>query len=436
MHFVIRYHTGLDPEQAARRAMEYLLEQGYSRQSPAEPFVRNGASGLLVFPGARKNTTAWLIPEPSAILGSTIRLEMEVAADSPLFLRKDRELLFKEIAGIGESLLTEDYQGSCSPWPLSTYVNLPMIVLSVMGLLLGIVTATVLHMQILAGFVFSLAATSSLTGVGLKLERKRQLALEEREKIRQNYMAANEQSQPKQADKTEQIATRLSDREAMELEALLKRELRLWAICCGLLSIPAVVSTRLESFWGLALVAVAIMFAIFPAPAMLVVSGVILLWAGISTAFGGGIPAWILAGAFIILGWRILRSYRRFAPVWTYYQVNLNYPGLPQPSNAMLRASVEFPWLSALLSILGAVVGFGLLAFAFVQGSAFGNGPYGLLKTFALDFAIGLGMIGFAMGLSALLSNYKQMLLSILTMIVSIVVILEWVGYLMISVIP
>lgn len=435
MHFVIRYHTGLDPEQAARRAIEYLQERGYSRNSPAEPFVRDlSGSGVLTFTGGKKKETAWLIPEASTILGSTIRVEMEVEAENPLFLRKDRDQLYHEIAGIGESLLTEDYQGSCSPWPITTYFNLPLIVLAALGLLLGIVTAYVMEMQLFVGALFSLAAASSLSSVGLKLERKRQLALEERQKIRQTYTAPAAKTVRKDEPVTG-AATRITDAEAASLESRFKKELHLWAICCGLLSIPAFISTRLESFWGLALIAVAVMFFIFPAPAMLVVSGVILIWAGISTAFGGGLPAWILAGAFIFLGWRILRSYKQYAPIWEYYQVNLNYPGLPQPSKSMLRSSLEFPGLGAIFAIVGAIAGFVLLAFAFVQGGDFGLGPYGLLKTFALDFSIGLGMIGFALGFSSLISNYKQMLVSILTMIVSFVVVLEWVGYLMITVV-
>jgi hypothetical protein len=434
MHFVVLYTTSMDPTHALQAASEFLTARGFKRKSDAVPFCR-GSHRFKVFDWfpARRYTEAWLLTGAAPLIGCTLRLEMEVENKHHPLSDDDKVYWEDELEDLGHALNTEDYRGSCSPWPFSVFLTRMVYLLGGLGIILGGVAALALNMPIPLIFMVALAGMIALMYLGIGLERKRQKAIDAKNKIHDNYGVKEELNLPAKEEETILEPARLKDNEVVKLETEMNREIRRWAIVTGVLGVANIAGSQMQSAWGFTLVVVALLSILFPAPVMFILYGVTLIWVALSNITSG---SWIFFGFAVlqvVAGVQVLKKYSKYAPIWQYYHVNLKYPGMPQPEKGMLRAYDSFATLGVLLGILGAVGSFLLFAFAFVQGSTFAQGSYGHFKSLALDFAIDMGMLGFATGLASLLAKYKHTILSILTMIATSVVILLWVGFLVLS---
>ncbi len=192
---------------------------------------------------------------------------------------------------------------------------------------------------------------------------------------------------------------------AVVARAAMLREIRSWGWwSLGLGTLHLIISGFLSAPWGILLLIVGGASFLFRESAMLVVYGVTLAWAAISNILGGQ-ATWIIAGLFqIYLAFRVFRQFFRFRRAQEDYD-NLINEGIVESRPSAKRTATIFPWAGGLLGILslgGLITLFASTLVLVALGAQIPN-PFGFLGSLTIN----LGVLGFAVALSALLSGYR-----------------------------
>jgi hypothetical protein len=462
MFFEIKYTTHHEPGQATGIIQDYFLRNGYKKSEGTFEFTRGNRifSAVSITPRSWP-TVARIHVEPLPIQGSLIQVTYEVNAKGQMVFMNDKRFWDKEIAGLAKALSTDDYQGKCTPWPNSVYFGIITLVFMALGLFLGYFVSQIMKTSVVGGIMFVIVGFSLFTPPALKMERRLKISWEKNKRIQQtpNFSLSDPISdispaesaglQPAlAADSSSAAAVTLGfpDNLAAEVspakmdesivlsEAAMNRQIRSWAIWSGLFGIIDLISSHFTSDWAWTLILVTAMSVIFPAPAMFILYGIILIWVAVNNISGGNIT-WIIFAIFqIILGISVFRNFSRYIPVWKYYRNNLDCPDLPQPSRGLMRSANGLPITGFLLSAIGFIGS--LTAFILeivLKSTSFGK-TYGDLLSILFIVMLNIGMIGFGVGLGSMLSAYKQHVLSILAMIAGSFVILIWLGLILLSI--
>jgi hypothetical protein len=187
--------------------------------------------------------------------------------------------------------------------------------------------------------------------------------------------------------------------------AAMLREIRSWGWwSLGLGALHLITSGFLSAPWGILLLIVGAASFLFREAAMFVVYGVTLAWAAISNILGGQ-ATWIIAGLFqIYLAFRVFRQFSRFRRAQEDYD-NLSNEEIAESRPSAKRTATIFPWAGGLLGILSLGGVITLLASTFVLVALSAQVPN--LFGFLGGLTVNLGVLGFAVALSALLSGYR-----------------------------
>ena len=187
--------------------------------------------------------------------------------------------------------------------------------------------------------------------------------------------------------------------------AAMLREIRSWGWwSLGLGALHLITSGFLSAPWGILLLLVGAASFLFREAAMFVVYGVTLAWAAISNILGGQVT-WIIAGLFqVYLAFRVFRQFSRFRRVQEDYD-NLSNEGNAESRPSAKRTAIIFPWAGGLLGILSLGGVMTLLASTFVLVALSAQVPN--LFSFLGGLTVNLGVLGFAVALSSLLSGYR-----------------------------
>jgi hypothetical protein len=216
-------------------------------------------------------------------------------------------------------------------------------------------------------------------------------------------------------------------RDVMDDYTSVRREVRSWAFwLIGLGVIHLVAAGFLNAPWGILLIIAGLGSFYFKEAAMLIPYGVILLWAAISNLLGGG--AWaIFALVQIYFAIRVFRQTSRLSKAEARYR-ELYTEGLIEEAPPPIRAAGTFPWLGMTLSVIGLGIFLGMV-FRFASG-IFADETSGsaVLEEWAYSGAINLGVLGFALSLSALVSGHKNRAMSTIGIIVGAVILIMFVA--------
>jgi hypothetical protein len=187
--------------------------------------------------------------------------------------------------------------------------------------------------------------------------------------------------------------------------AAMLREIRSWGWwSLGLGTLHLITSGFLSAPWGVLLLVVGGASFLFRKAAMFVVYGVTLAWAAVSNILGGQ-ATWIIAGLFqIYLAFRVFRQFFRFRRAQESYDNSVD-EGIAESRASSERVAVIFPWAGGLLGILSLGGLITLLASTFVLVALSSKIPN--LFGFLGGLSVNLGVLGFAVALSALLSDYR-----------------------------
>jgi hypothetical protein len=199
------------------------------------------------------------------------------------------------------------------------------------------------------------------------------------------------------------------------------KEIRSWGLwSLGLGALHIIASGFFSSPWGFLLLIVGLGSYFFQSASMFIIYAVTLTWAALSNLMGGN-TGWI---AFALLQiyfvFRISQQYRRFRAAEKEY-AKLTNNTINDGSFAANRAARFFPWIGSLLgcsSLIGLVaVVFIIIVIVAGTGNASSVPNY---FGFIEESVVNLGVLGFAIGLAALLSSYRPKALAIIGLVASV----------------
>lgn len=211
------------------------------------------------------------------------------------------------------------------------------------------------------------------------------------------------------------------------VEEKMLREIRSWAFFLIVIGIIQIVAAGwLSNTWGLMLIIVGLASFYFRSPAMFVIYGTTLAWAGLSNALTG-LGTWVIFS--LLQAYFTFQTFRQF---FQYRSIIFSGQALekfsqPKSPTTEDKAANTFPWIS-LLSGLASFVG---LASVFIGGifMAMTDGlqvsPFiNFIEGFVINFAV----IGIAAGLASILLKYRYPVVSIIGIFSGILVLIVEVG--------
>jgi hypothetical protein len=178
-----------------------------------------------------------------------------------------------------------------------------------------------------------------------------------------------------------------------------------------------VASGFLNPGWGITLLAVGGLSFIFREASMFIMYAVALIWVGISNILSLDWGIWTFLGAYqIYLGAMLFQKFRRYRD---YEHQHLNNNKEASSGVNTGRAEKLFPWLGASMAGIGLLVYAAAIVVMFIAVVMVYETPGGSISdslAVALDLisgvALGIGIIGFGLSLSSVVSKYKQKWLS------------------------
>lgn len=203
-----------------------------------------------------------------------------------------------------------------------------------------------------------------------------------------------------------------------------------WGIVLGAISLVA--SGFLDPTWGILLILVGIASLIFKTSSMLIIYGVTMGWAALWNMRSMS-ATWVLFSFFqLFISVRIFLNYRRFRKDEAIYLANSSAEN--QVATSTRRAGLLFPWLGITfgsLSIVGyATLIFLVFAIAFSSTSNVGYPRYlGLLE----GILVNMGVLGFSLGLSSLLSRFRPKAAGIIALVTGLLTMLVFIGFLLLN---
>jgi hypothetical protein len=176
-------------------------------------------------------------------------------------------------------------------------------------------------------------------------------------------------------------------------------------------------SGTLNPGWGITLLAVGGLSFLVKEASMFVMYAVALVWVGISNILLLNWGLWTIFGGYqIYLGIMLFQKFRNYR---AYEKQHLSTIDQPLPGVKVGRAQKLFPWLGAVFSGLGLLVYVGTILVLFLAIAAAYDTGGELSDSFAtvIDLvsssALGIGIIGFGLSLSSVLSKYQPRWLGI-----------------------
>ncbi|HLO18357.1 MAG TPA: hypothetical protein VK206_26225 [Anaerolineales bacterium] len=213
---------------------------------------------------------------------------------------------------------------------------------------------------------------------------------------------------------------------ALNNHAVMLKEIRswgLWSLGLGVLHIVS--SGFLSAPWGILLFIVGLASFYFQTASMFIIYAITLAWAALSN-FTGFQIGWVLFALFqLYLSFRVFKQYRRFRDVETTYLKTITDDAVvnkPSPN----QAARYFPWTGAIVgcsSIIGLFFIFLYVAWVVISGRSedASHIPVPLYIAFMKDLIVNLGVIGFAVGIASLLSQYRPKALAIIAMVTGVI---------------
>ncbi len=210
--------------------------------------------------------------------------------------------------------------------------------------------------------------------------------------------------------------------------AAMVKEIRSWTYwLLGLGALHLVASGFLNAPWGILLLLVGLTSLVFQEAAMLVIYGVTLGWAATSNMTGGQV-GWIFFALFqLYLAFQI---FRRF---FVYRKAQADYAALLAQADPLARPAEEpaaarvFPWAGCLVGALALVGAVSIIAALIAAGMLGATEPPGYLGLL-ISTVVNLGVLGLAISVAALLSEYRNKALAVLGILSSVVVLLAWLA--------
>jgi len=192
-----------------------------------------------------------------------------------------------------------------------------------------------------------------------------------------------------------------------------------WLIALG--AIHLVANGFLSGSWGILLIVVGLASFYFRDVVMLIVYAVTLTWAGVANLTSGQV-AW--AGFALIqflLAFQVVRRYRGFRKTEAVYQAATALSG-SVPASA--RAARVFPWAGCVLGGLAPIGFVAALGAAIYITTRYHVKPLPSWVGLMENGALGLGILGFALGLASLLSGYRPKWAAILGIVAAALVLI------------
>jgi hypothetical protein len=428
MKFNLVYTTQLEPPVAQARAGEYLSKAGYRHEMGSSHYERGSKiSGL--FGGRMKSwhALAFLKAEPCPE-GSSLNLVLDVDPQGRLVSENEKTFWEKELVGLGEAVRTESTQGSMTPWPSTIYTGFVTKTLMVLGFFAGAVWGYSLAHSILLAILVAITCSGLLSALGYRLDKarisKKTVLLPDvlpqpaaAISLQPAGVAAPGEDVPVLSGSTTAPSQAVSTGDISPLEWNMRKEIRSWALWCGILGIVQLVTGGLSDAWGAMLLLVAVASLVFQAPAIFVVYGITLAWAAISNITSGSTQWIVFALLQVYFAFRLFVDFRRYRRVLDIYRTPEGATLAPRPQPVMGRPAKIFPWLGAVLS--GIALAVFLICFVvivlFSRSPAYASYRNGI--SFTIDFMVNLGLLGLALGVGSLLSRYRFKVASILAIV-------------------
>lgn len=210
----------------------------------------------------------------------------------------------------------------------------------------------------------------------------------------------------------EQEISLVEQRSAMG-HATMLTEIKSWGRSSLLLGVIHIVASGfLNPAWGVTLLVVGGLSFLVQEASMFVLYAVALVWVGISNILSTGLGLWTLFGIYqIYLGIRLFGKYKRYRDHEQKHIASLE----EVPAEIKVgRAAQYFPWVGSGLSVLGLIIFGGVWVFLFIsmmviyaetQTTNLSETLFTTLDLIA-GVSLGLGIVGFALSLAAVLSKY------------------------------
>lgn len=217
----------------------------------------------------------------------------------------------------------------------------------------------------------------------------------------------------------EDIVTTVPSGVTIGAHQVMLKEIRSWAVWSLGFGVVNLLIGGLSASWGVVLLIVGLASFLFREASMFVIYGVTMAWVAVTNILSGE-ASWIVFALFqLYLAFRVFRQFFQFRQVQRSYESWLAEES-PEEVPTFQRAARFFPWITGLLgglSLGGLIV---ILVSIFFAAVISGSANFPGFVDFLAGLVINLGVLGFATGLSALLSGYRYKAVSILGMIASI----------------
>jgi hypothetical protein len=196
--------------------------------------------------------------------------------------------------------------------------------------------------------------------------------------------------------------------------AKMLREIKNWGIVLLILGAIQLFSSGFENTWAILLIIVGLGSFYFRSPAIFITYGTTMAWAAISNALSSS-GGWQL--------FSLLQVYLTYSIIRQFFQFRTSFD-----SSSTDKAERPFPWTSfflGLFSFIGITTVFlGAILFVGITG----NEQIPTFLSFTEGLSIIFAVLGFSMGLAAILSKYHHKVLSIIGIVASGLVLVVEVG--------
>ena len=181
--------------------------------------------------------------------------------------------------------------------------------------------------------------------------------------------------------------------------------IRSWAWSLVVIGVLSLLMNNLSGTWGVMLILLGLASFYFEVPSMLFVYGITIFWAGLNNAATGG-GGLVAAAIQFMIAFGLLRDYVRSIKHERERLATSEAEPERRPGH-MHQASHLFPWLGAALGVMS-LAGFAayvvLVLFSIALEVQGGLPP---LVYWLVDLLVNFGVVGFALGVSSLLSGYR-----------------------------
>lgn len=194
-----------------------------------------------------------------------------------------------------------------------------------------------------------------------------------------------------------------------ETYSAMHQQLRSWGLWMLVMGGAQMVAAQSFSPWGALLIGVGLASFYFRQAAMFVIYAVTVSWAGLSN---------LLYGEVVWKGFALLQAFWAFQLFQHFFRfhraqrarVDQLSMGSVSPDLPPERAAIVFPWAGLFLGVVGFFGLAGVLFVAFIGPLLFGGQVFPEALGYVESAAVISGILGFALGLASVLSDYNPKL--------------------------